>query len=38
MALLCANCHRMVHRAIAQEKRWLSIEEAAVEILGKVRA
>ena len=38
MALLCANCHRMVHRAIAQSKRWLSIEEAAVEILGKSRA
>jgi 5-methylcytosine-specific restriction enzyme A len=37
MSLLCANCHRMVHRAIAQSKRWLSIEEAAVEILGKVR-
>lgn len=38
MALLCANCHRMVHRAIAQSKRWLSIEEAAVAILGKTRA
>ena len=38
MALLCANCHRMVHRAIAQRKRWLSIEEAVVEILGTTRA
>ena len=38
MSLLCANCHRMVHRAIAQTKRWLSIEEATVEILGKARA
>jgi 5-methylcytosine-specific restriction enzyme A len=37
MALLCANCHRMVHRAIANSKRWLSIEEAVVEILGKAR-
>ena len=35
LALLCANCHRMVHRAIAQRKRWLSIEEVAIEILGK---
>lgn len=35
MSLLCANCHRMAHRAIAQAKRWLSIEEVAVEILGK---
>lgn len=37
MSLLCANCHRMVHRAIAQTKRWLSIEEARAEILGKRR-
>ena len=28
MALVCANCHRMIHRAIALRKRWLSIEEA----------
>ncbi len=35
MSLLCANCHRMVHRAIAQAKRWLSIAEAKVEILHK---
>lgn len=34
MALLCANCHRMVHRAIAHTKRWLTIDEAAIEILG----
>lgn len=38
MALLCANCHRMVHRAIAQNKRWLTIDEAKVEILGERRA
>jgi 5-methylcytosine-specific restriction enzyme A len=37
MALLCANCHRMVHRAIVQSKRWLSIEEAADAIIGKTR-
>ena len=27
LALLCATCHRLVHRAIALEKRWLSLEE-----------
>lgn len=38
MSLLCANCHRLVHRAIAQAGYWLSIEEAKVEILGNTRA
>jgi 5-methylcytosine-specific restriction enzyme A len=28
MALLCANCHKMVHKAIAIEKRWLTLDEA----------
>ncbi|QBM19140.1 hypothetical protein MARI_32830 [Marinobacter sp. JH2] len=28
MALLCANCHRFIHRAISIEKRWYSIAEA----------
>jgi 5-methylcytosine-specific restriction protein A len=28
MALLCACCHRLIHRAIADQKRWLSIAEA----------
>ena len=27
LALLCATCHRLTHRAIALEKRWLSLEE-----------
>ncbi|GLU34028.1 HNH endonuclease [Trinickia caryophylli] len=27
VALLCANCHRLLHRAIAMEKRWLSVAE-----------
>jgi len=35
MTLLCANCHRMIHRAIALEKRWLSIEETKVVIFGE---
>jgi len=28
IALLCANCHRMIHKAITLEKRWLSVAEA----------
>jgi len=35
LALLCANCHKMVHRAIAKAKHWLSISEAKAEILGE---
>ncbi|WP_275975390.1 HNH endonuclease [Chromobacterium sp. IRSSSOUMB001] len=27
LALLCANCHRLLHRAIAMEKRWLTVVE-----------
>jgi 5-methylcytosine-specific restriction protein A len=27
MALLCANCHRVLHRAIAVQKRWLTVDE-----------
>ncbi len=38
LALLCANCHRMTHRAIAQSKRWLSVNEAAEVILQKVQS
>ncbi|HZF10372.1 MAG TPA: HNH endonuclease [Thermoanaerobaculia bacterium] len=34
MALLCACCHRMVHRAIAIKQIWLSIEEAKKFIEG----
>lgn len=33
MALLCANCHRLLHRAIALNKRWLTISEARKLIL-----
>jgi 5-methylcytosine-specific restriction protein A len=32
MALLCANCHRLVHRAIAREKRWLNIPQAKLAL------
>lgn len=27
MALLCANCHRLLHRAISLNKRWLTIKD-----------
>jgi len=27
LALLCASCHRLVHRAIVLKKRWLTIAE-----------
>jgi 5-methylcytosine-specific restriction protein A len=33
MALLCANCHRMVHRAIGDAKHCLSVEDAKQRIL-----
>lgn len=35
MALLCANCHRMIHRAIAGQKRWLTLEEARHSLLSR---
>ncbi|WP_397517276.1 HNH endonuclease [Rhizobium ruizarguesonis] len=28
MILLCAGCHRFVHKLIASHKRWVSISEA----------
>jgi 5-methylcytosine-specific restriction protein A len=28
VALLCANCHRLIHLVIAREKRRLSLEDA----------
>lgn len=28
MALLCANCHKLIHRLIAAEKRWIEPSEA----------
>lgn len=33
VALFCANCHRLLHRAISIKKRWLSITEG-LEIIG----
>jgi 5-methylcytosine-specific restriction protein A len=34
MALLCACCHRLIHKAIAHQKRWISIPEARKLIYG----
>jgi 5-methylcytosine-specific restriction enzyme A len=28
LALLCANCHRLLHRKIAREKKWTSVAHA----------
>ncbi|MDP2152214.1 MAG: HNH endonuclease [Methylotenera sp.] len=30
LALLCANCHRLLHRAIAIKKRWLTVTKGKV--------
>lgn len=35
MALLCACCHRLVHKVIASNGRWLSLTEARKIIYGK---
>lgn len=32
LALLCAGCHRFIHRLIALEKRWVSIAEARTSL------
>ncbi len=34
MALLCACCHRLIHKLIARDKRWVGVEEARL-ILGQ---
>ncbi len=35
MALLCASCHRFIHRLIAEEKRWVNPAEARDYLTGK---
>lgn len=35
MVLLCACCHRLIHKAIASEKRWLNLAEAKKVIYGE---
>jgi 5-methylcytosine-specific restriction protein A len=34
LALLCATCHRLIHRAISRERRWVQIQELQA-LLGK---
>lgn len=34
LALLCANCHRLIHRAISIRKSWISIDECR-QLLGR---
>lgn len=36
MALLCASCHRLLHRAITYEKRWLRVDEGRKIVVFKV--
>lgn len=38
MALLCACCHRLIHKLIAHEKRWVSVAEARAIALGEAAA
>ena len=33
MALLCANCHRLTHRAISKQKRWLTLSDLQFVLL-----
>ncbi|HEX6182357.1 MAG TPA: HNH endonuclease [Pyrinomonadaceae bacterium] len=35
MALLCACCHRVIHKAIAIRRSWLSVEQARALVGGK---
>lgn len=35
LVLLCACCHRLIHRAMAMRSRWISIDEAQAIILQK---
>jgi 5-methylcytosine-specific restriction protein A len=38
LSLLCASCHRFLHRLIAVKKDWVSIEEARSRLLAARRA
>ena len=37
MALVCANCHRLIHRLIVHHKRWLNLTECR-ELIERVAA
>lgn len=32
LALLCANCHKLIHHLIAAEKRWVTPQEARLQL------
>jgi 5-methylcytosine-specific restriction protein A len=29
MALVCVNCHRLIHRLIIQQRQWLTLDQCA---------
>jgi 5-methylcytosine-specific restriction enzyme A len=37
MALVCANCHRLIHRLIIQQKRWLTLDQRSVLLRPETR-
>ena len=37
LAVLCASCHRLLHRAMVVERRWVSVDEAAHMLQGGPR-
>jgi 5-methylcytosine-specific restriction protein A len=36
LALLCASCHRLIHRAMSVRKRWLGVNEFASVLISKL--
>lgn len=38
MALLCATCHRLIHRAMSVRRTWMSVEELRGQILPRPKA
>ncbi|MBX5221877.1 hypothetical protein HJC04_16370 [Rhizobium sp. NLR8a] len=38
MALLCANCHRLLHRLVALRDQWFEVEEACEQFGFEIRA
>ena len=37
ISLLCANCHRLIHRLMNLEKRWIGIDEARTMLMAKLK-
>jgi 5-methylcytosine-specific restriction enzyme A len=38
LSLLCAGCHRFIHKLIAISKRWISISDARANLTGQSRS